>query len=146
MERPWREWFLLEPQVLRRLVVALCPAPSSSLVLRRASMPQRWNPRMQIADDWYLLLEMCLRQRRRAAFTMEPLWTKRLAGENRYDGRPAAEALRELHVHDLGQFRRDFRDVLTLRERVTWAERMWRYRAFLVYLRLRGRDRDSAAH
>src|SRR5687768_6081156 len=56
------EWFLLEPGEVRRLFLEVCPAPSSSLLLRRGSIASGWGEQMQIADDWYLLLDMALRR------------------------------------------------------------------------------------
>ena len=126
------DWFLLGPAEVRRLFLAQCPAPSSSLVVRRASIVSGWGERMRIADDWYLLLEMALRRPCRAAFGLTPRWRKRVDGQNIYDGRPFAEAARELYVHDYRAFRRDFRDALTRRERRGLAARAAAYRLRLL--------------
>lgn len=138
--RAWRrfqrrmsgEWSLLAPAEVRKMFLDICPAPSSSLVLRRASIGSGWGERMHIADDWYLLLEMALRRPCRAAFTLTPRWRKRVDGLNVYDGRPFAEMVRKLYLHDYRFFARDFRALLTKRERVTLARRALKYRLRLL--------------
>src|SRR5205085_3667064 len=68
----------------------------------------------------------------RAAFSLMPRWKKRIDGRNIYDGRPFAEAARKLHLHDYSAFRRDFRPLLTRRERLTLAGREAAYRLRLL--------------
>jgi glycosyltransferase involved in cell wall biosynthesis len=130
-------WALLTSEQLRAMFLGACPSPSSSLVLRRSSMPVSWSEDMLIADDWYLVLEMALRRRCRAAFTLEPLWTKRADGQNKYEGLAAEEIVRNLYVHDLGVFRHDFADSLTRRERAFLTRRHLVWRGHLAYLRTR---------
>jgi glycosyltransferase involved in cell wall biosynthesis len=134
------EWALLDAQQSREMFLHGCPAPSSALVLRRASMPARWNEGLHIADDWYLLLEMTLRRDCRGAFTMAPLWTKRVDGSNKYDGRSPAYMARGLWLHDLASFRDDFGGLLSPRERLRWTSRRIKQRVLLTYLQLRGLD------
>ncbi len=126
------DWHLLSPAEVRKLFLEICPAPSSSLVVRRGSIVSGWGERMRIADDWYLLLEMALRRPCRAAFTLAPRWRKRVDGQNVYDGRPFAESARELYLHDYEIFRRDFRPALTARESFTLARRAAAYRLRLM--------------
>jgi glycosyltransferase involved in cell wall biosynthesis len=131
-ERRHGEWFLLEPEEVRRLFLGLCPAPSSSLVLRRASIGSGWGEHMRIADDWYLILEMALRRPCRAAFSLTPRWRKRVDGKNVYDGRPFADTIRDLYLHDYRAFRRDFGPLLTRRERLVLGRRAAAYRLRLA--------------
>lgn len=127
------EWWLLEPAEVRRLFLDICPAPSSSLIVRREAIGSGWGPHMRVADDWYLILEMALRRPCRAAFTLTPRWRKRVDGKNVYDGRPFAEAARELYLHDYPVFRQDFSDLLTRREKFTlgWRAADHRFRLAL---------------
>jgi glycosyltransferase involved in cell wall biosynthesis len=134
--RPYRtdgrgEWWLLTPPQVRKLFLERCPSPSSSLLLRRDSITSGWGGHMQIADDWYLILDMVLRRPCRAAFTLRPRWRKRVDGMNVYDGRPFAEAVRRLHLSDHHTFRREFRARLTRRERLALASREAAYRLHL---------------
>jgi hypothetical protein len=87
---------------------------------------------MQIADDWYLLLEMALHRPCRAAFSLTPRWKKRVDGMNVYDGQPFAETVRKLYLHDYRFFGRDFRAQLTRRERLHLARRGMMYRLRLL--------------
>jgi len=126
------EWSLLAPAEVRELFLKMCPAPSSSLLVRRSSIASGWGEHMRIADDWYMLLEMALRRPCWAAFTLTPRWRKRIDGKNVYDGRPFAEAAKELHLHDHPAFRRDFSPLLTKREKLTLARREAAYRLRLL--------------
>jgi hypothetical protein len=90
---------------------------------------------MQIADDWYLILEMSLTKPCHAAFTTTPLWLKRTDGNNRYDGQSFRRVVRQLYFHDHGCFRRDFGRWLSRRERVQLALRQLGYLAVLDCLR-----------
>ena len=126
------EWWLLTPRQVRKLFLERCSAPSSSLLLRRNSIVSGWGEHMQIADDWYLILEMALHRPCRAAFSLTPRWRKRIDGRNIYDGRPFAEAAKKLLLHDYPAFRRDFRVLLSRRERLTLAGREAAYRLQLL--------------
>jgi glycosyltransferase involved in cell wall biosynthesis len=125
------EWSLLEPAEVRELFLDICPSPSSSLVVRD-HIVSGWGERMLIADDWYFVLEMALSRPCRAAFSLRPRWRKRVDGRNVYDGRPFAETARELHLKDHRHFRRDFRSLLTRRERARLARREAAYRLRLL--------------
>lgn len=125
------EWSILDADEIRKLFLALCPAPSSSLVIRRSSIVSGWGEHMQIADDWYLVLEMVLTQRCRAAFSLTPRWKKRVDGNNVYDEQPFAPTVRKLYVHDYPLFRRDFRTLLTRWEKVNLLLRVTKYRVRL---------------
>jgi glycosyltransferase involved in cell wall biosynthesis len=126
------EWNLLSPAETRRLFLALCPAPSSSLVIRREAIVSGWNERMRIADDWSMVLDAALRRPCHAGFSLTPRWRKRIDGNNVYDGRPFGETARDLHLHDYPALRREFRSLLTRRERLTMAGREAMYRLRLV--------------
>jgi len=126
------EWSLLSPAQLRSLFLERCPAPSSSMLIRRSSIVSGWGEQMQIADDWYLLLETVLSRPSRAAFTLTPRWKKRADGMNLYDGQPFAETTKKLYLHDYPFFARDFRQLLTRREKLFLAGRPMKYRALLL--------------
>jgi len=126
------EWFILTPAEVRKLFLKICPAPSSSLVIRRNSIVSGWGEHMQIADDWYMILEMALRRPCRAAFSLTPRWKKRVDGRNVYDGRPFTEVVKKLHLHDFPVFRRDFHSLLSRREKLTHARREAAYRLRLL--------------
>jgi glycosyltransferase involved in cell wall biosynthesis len=122
------EWWLLTSPQARKLFLEGCPAPSSSLLLRRDSIVSGWGEHMRIADDWYLLLKMVLHRPCRAAFTLRSRWRKRVDGLNVYDGQPFAEIVRSLYRHDHRTFRHEFRARLTRRERLALARREAAYR------------------
>ena len=126
------EWSMLEPAQVRKLFLERCPAPSSSLLIRRDAIVSGWGEQMKIADDWYLLLETALHRQCRAAFSLTPRWKKRVDGSNVYDGQPFADSVRKLYLHDCRYFARDFRAKLTRRERFGLARRALTYRVRLL--------------
>lgn len=126
------EWFLLTHAQVKKMFLDICPSPSSSLLVRRSSIVIGWGEQTQIADDWYLLLEMALyRPRCRAAFTLTPRWNKRVDGKNVYDGRPPEEVLEKLCLHDQRFFRHKFGARLTRSERLRLKRRELRHRVVL---------------
>jgi glycosyltransferase involved in cell wall biosynthesis len=128
------DWFLLTPMQVKKLFLDICPAPSSSLLVRRTSIVSGWGEHMLIADDWYLLIEIALHRACRAAFSLTPRWRKRVDGKNVYDDQPSIETLRKLYLHDQRAFRSDFRAYLSRSERLRLALRGLKYR-LLVTLR-----------
>ena len=126
------EWSLLNSTELRKLLLEICPAPSSSLLIRRNSIVSGWGEHMRIADDWYLLLEMALHHSCKAAFSLTPRWKKRVDGQNVYDGQPFIESVKNLYVHDYGIFVRDFSHQLTPLEKLILTRRGMKYRLRLL--------------
>jgi len=122
------DWFMLNPEDVRKLFLAHNPAPSSSLVIRRRSIFSGWGEQMRIANDWYLVLDTILRRDCFAAFTLVPRWKKRVDGTNIYDGKPFHEISEQLHLREYPKFRRDFHSLLTHRERLTLWRRELTYR------------------
>jgi glycosyltransferase involved in cell wall biosynthesis len=131
-KNPQGDWFILTPAEVRKLFLNLCPSPSSSLLIRRDSIVSGWGAHMQIADDWYMILEMALHRPCKGAFSLTPRWRKRVDGQNVYDGRPFTESVKRLHLHDCPIFRRDFDSLLTRREKIMLALREAAYRLRLL--------------
>lgn len=125
------DWYLLSDAHLKKLFLDICPAPSSSLLVRRSSIVSGWGEHMLIADDWYFVLEMTLNRSCKAAFSLSPRWNKRVDGKNVYDGQPPIESLRKLYLHDYRSFGTDFKTRLTRGERLRLARRGLKYRLFL---------------
>jgi glycosyltransferase involved in cell wall biosynthesis len=115
----FNEWRVLAPETVRRWFLRACPAPSSSLVVRRTSMPTAWNEHMLIGDDYYFMVEMVLQGATRAAFTETSRWTKRIDGMNRYESLTGAELYRK-EVLDRRRLIVDFGSRLSLAERARW--------------------------
>ena len=125
------DWSLLNPAQVRKLFLDICPAPSSSILVRRSSIVSGWGEHMLIADDWYLLLEMALHRPCRAAFSMTPRWKKRVDGKNVYDGQPTIETLKKLYLHDQPSFKLAFKARLSRSERRRLTQRELGYRLLL---------------
>ncbi|HYC30147.1 MAG TPA: glycosyltransferase family 2 protein, partial [Chitinophagaceae bacterium] len=92
---------MLEQPQLRELYIKGCPSPSSSLVLRTSSLVHGWNDKMNIGDDWCMLLDLIMSGKCKAAFTLETLWYKHINCNNIYDGRDHIEVNRLLFVEDM---------------------------------------------
>ncbi|OON67169.1 glycosyltransferase family 2 protein [Hymenobacter sp. CRA2] len=121
------EWWLLEATQTRQLFIETCPAPSSSLLLRRADLPpSAWNESMRIADDWCLMLDLVLSRPRRGAFTTVAHWQKTVHGGNIYDGRDPLAVIQELGFHDEKQLVTRFQHQLKAPERAVFRQRLAR--------------------
>jgi glycosyltransferase involved in cell wall biosynthesis len=126
IDYPQGDWYLLTPAMLRELFIKTCPAPSSSLVIRKSSVASDWNPALYIADDWCFVLDMIMAKECRAAFTLERLWTKKIDGKNVYHGRNRGEIAKELEIHDTRLMKRRHLAKLSLTERLVFSRRVLR--------------------
>jgi hypothetical protein len=124
LKNPSGPWFLLEPDEVRELFIKTCPAPSSSLLIRRESMTSHWNTSLRIADDWCLVLDMVLAKPCRAAFTLRRMFTKHVNDNNVYDGRSRKEIASELEIHDTRLMKHRFASRLSAGERMVFNRRM----------------------
>ncbi|MGF7081449.1 glycosyltransferase family 2 protein [Mucilaginibacter sp. UYCu711] len=114
------EWIMLKNESLRSLYLTGCPSPSSSLLLRRASIKSVWESSLCIADDWCLLLDMIFKGKCKAAVTKQVLWAKNIDGQNIYDGNNYVDVLRDLWVHDIDILFQRFKAVFTAKETRTF--------------------------
>ena len=108
-------WVILDNHELRDLYIKGCPSPSSSMLIRASSLGG-WNEKMNIGDDWCMLLDMIMPGNRRAAFTLEKLWWKHINCNNVYDGRYHIEVNRLLYVEDTRMLMERFAKVWTEKE------------------------------
>ena len=93
-------WILLNNETLRHIYLRMCPATSSSLIFKR--QPNLgWTENLNIGDDWCLQLDMILVNGYDTAFTTDRLWTKRIAGQNLYEGKEDIEILEFLYIQDV---------------------------------------------
>lgn len=111
------DWFLLNSKQVRRLFIETCPAPSSSILVKRESLVSEWSSDLIIADDWCVMLDMILSKPCRAAFTLKQLWTKYVHNDNIYDGRCRKDVIPELDLHDMKFLKERYSSQLTLGEK-----------------------------
>jgi glycosyltransferase involved in cell wall biosynthesis len=109
-------WVFLDDMQLRALYLQSCASPSSSLVLRASSIVNGWNEKMNIGDDWCMLLDLILSKKAKAAFTTQQLWKKQINCNNVYDGRNHIEVIRLLWVKDFKTILLRHKNLLTKRE------------------------------
>lgn len=117
------KWFLLNDKESRQLFIETCPAPSSSLLIKRNSFVRNWNEDVLIADDWCLILDMVLNKPCRAAFTLKPLWVKKLHDQNIYDGQEQIETIKRLGIHDENLLVKRFDSQLSQNEKKIFRQR-----------------------
>ena len=117
-------WVMLSSRQTRNLFIKICPAPSSSLLIKRSSLNSTWNEEMKIADDWCLILEMILTNSCRAAFNLLPYWTKHIHSGNIYHGREPLENIKDVGFHDEQLMARDFKENLTSTEKRIFKRRL----------------------
>lgn len=124
-------WINLTYTQARQLYLVCCPSPSSSLMIRKSAITTQWNERILIGDDWCMCLDIILSTERKVAFTLEPLWEKRIDSQNIFDGRTRHEVLRYLYIQDLETMVARFKDRLSKQELHTFQKL---YMASLVEL------------
>jgi glycosyltransferase involved in cell wall biosynthesis len=126
INHPADDWYLLDHKQVREIFINTCPAPSSALVMRRESFDSGWNPKLKIADDWCFILERILKRNCRAAFNLQPLWSKTVHLQNIYDGRNRGKIAKELEIHDTLLMKKSFKEYLTRREKLVFDLRIAR--------------------
>ncbi len=125
------EWRVLGPEHVRATFLDGCPAPSSSLLIRRSVLDGGWDERMRVGDDWHLLLTLAIRRPIRAGYSMTARWTKRVDGHNRFESLSAQDGLTALKS-DRDELRRQLWDGLRPRERLEWLTQDARLRIRLL--------------
>ena len=110
-------WRLMEAQPARDMYLDSCLSPSSALLFRRELVADGWTRRLNIGDDWCLILDIVLNRPCRVAFTMQRLWLKRVSGDNIYDQRDHYEVKVSLFLNDSHCLLQRFKGVLTRKER-----------------------------
>ncbi|MGY3052007.1 glycosyltransferase involved in cell wall biosynthesis [Pedobacter sp. UYEF25] len=111
-------WVTLNSEDLRLVYLQSCPSPSSSLLVRKEIIASKWREDLRIGDDWYMFLKIVLTTPRKAAYTLERLWNKRVDEINLYDGRKWSEILERLYVSDLEIFIKDFDRLISKDEKL----------------------------
>ena len=111
-------WVTLSSEDLRIVYLHSCPSPSSSLVVRRKTITNKWREDLRIGDDWYMFLKIVLSAPCKAAYTLDRLWNKRVDEINIYDGRKWSEVLERLYVADLEIFIKDFDHLISNEEKL----------------------------
>src|SRR5690606_14410772 len=108
-------WVDLNYTDLRKVYLAGCPSPSSSLLIRATVLKKMgWNEEMNIGDDWCMLLDIMFNNpNMKAAYTTEILWTKHINCQNIYDGRNRIEVLNLLHIKDKSVLIQRYRHLMT---------------------------------
>ena len=114
---PGETWITLSDEELRGLYLKNCPSPSSSLLIRQSSMISGWDEKLNIADDWCLLLDIIMSKECKVAFTRDRLWKKDIDGSNIFDGRDGVEVMKLLYIEDIYFLMNRFSDRLTKEER-----------------------------
>jgi glycosyltransferase involved in cell wall biosynthesis len=116
------DWQLIDAKQLRRLFLFICPAPTSSFLMRRSSL-KLWNEEVIAADDWFLILDMVVSKPCRAGFTLSSFWLKRVFNDNIYDGRDVMEVTENL-LHDDQLMSRYLYSQLTFAEKYIFRKRL----------------------
>lgn len=133
------DWYIIGPEESRELFIKTCPAPSSSLLIRKESIASNWNSELIIADDWCFILDMVMAKPCRAAFTLERLWSKEVHHQNVYDGRNRGEIAKDLEIHDTRVMKKRHFSKITSQEKMVLNRRI--IRGYIVRVLFFGRDK-----
>jgi glycosyltransferase involved in cell wall biosynthesis len=122
IEEKDNDWMLIDSKHLRRLFLFICPAPTSSFLMRRSSL-KLWNEEVIAADDWFLILDMVISKPCRAGFTLSHFWLKRVFNDNIYDGREILEVTENM-LHDDQLMSQHLYSHLTFQEKYIFRKRL----------------------
>lgn len=102
-------WVFPDYHVFRSLYIKVCLCPSSGVIYKKDLMIEGWNNRMNIGDDWYLMINILTQNPKlKVGFTFKPLWYKHANDDNVYDGRDLFEIYKLLYFKDISQMMNDF--------------------------------------
>lgn len=110
-------WVHLDYATIRGMFTQGCICPSSGIVFSRDCFPESWNEDMNIADDWFLMLEIVLNKKVNTAFTFDILWEKNVQYDNLYDGRGAYSLNRLLYYEDFAKILNHFGHIMSRDEK-----------------------------
>lgn len=108
---------ILDDKQLRKIYLSGCPSPSSSLLFKKSSLRSNWSSGLRIGDDWCLLMDIIYTKPRKAGFTRDILWQKKVDGLNIYDGKEIYDLMKDLWTHDLNFLYERFKKHLTIEEK-----------------------------
>ncbi len=133
-------WRLMEPPAVRAMYLDMCVSPSSALLMRRSTVETYgWASGLHIADDGCLLLDIVLNKPTRIAFTMFPLWIKRVDGDNICDSGDRVEFVQKLFINDAQTMFSRHYELLTDEERAFLLGRIaFNYAAMTLLRTFRG--------
>lgn len=117
-------WRLMNPEQSRAMFLDSCVCPSSGIIYRKKWITGEWDPNLLIGDDWAFAINAVLNNPLRTVFTMEPLWFKRVTGDNVSEGRSAIEVASELWVTDCWHLYKRFRNSLSREERAKFTRKL----------------------
>ena len=117
-------WRFIDSTTSRAMFNDACIAPSSAFVIRREVLQTGWTDTFRVADDWCMLLDCVMLRDTTIAFTMRPLWVKRISGDNICDERDIRELLPHFYVHDYRLIAKRFAAHQSAREKALWRGRL----------------------
>lgn len=134
-------WIEFSSTELRHIYVQGCPSPSSSFIVKKEFLKLGWNSEMNIADDWFMQLDIVLKNKCKAACLITPVWRKRISGTNICDHRDSSEVIEKLYVEDLHTILNAFNAYLTKPERAILSKKFIEASVFSSFFKFR-KERD----
>lgn len=134
---PNKGCYIFDYVEFRKLLLIDSIAPSSGLIIKKASIPFGWNAHVHIGDDWVLQLEMIFKNLNcRVGFTQEVLWKKNRDKTNISDGRKGI-TFRKSHIEDLYLIINKFSPYMNNHEREMIDLKVIQNKILISYLLLR---------
>ncbi|WP_286971411.1 glycosyltransferase family 2 protein [Flavobacterium sp. UBA4854] len=129
-----RGCYIFDYAEFRKLLLIDSMAPSSSLIVKKSSIPFGWNSQVNIGDDWFLQLEMIFKNLNcQVGFTKEVFWKKSRDTTNISDGRKGIE-FRKLHIQDLNLIMNKFSSYMDKKEQEMIDLKIIQNKILVIYL------------
>lgn len=126
-------FYMFDYADFREILIRENPSPSSSLIIKKECISFGWNPKVNIGDDIFMLLEMVYKNPHcRIGFTNEVLWQKNVDESNICDSRKGS-AFRKLHIQDLKFFLFTFKSYMNELEQQTISIKILQNKLLIAY-------------
>lgn len=125
-----KDLFIFTNAELRIHILSYCIFPSSSMMIRKLSLPLLWDKNIRVCDDWELTINLILNNTvKKIGGTYKIFWTKHVSDDNVCDNRSDI-AFIERVIQDRIYMRKKFTPLITNDEQK-------RFRTSIVESRLR---------
>lgn len=131
-------WRIVEPSLIRKIMLDSCIAPTSAWLIRRESMGDGWTKFIDLTEDWSLVLDVVLSKPCSVGANMKRSWLKRKETNNIFDGAKIPVS-KSMQVYSPRRILLRHRPQLTRKEK---AHLRWKFAANLWLLR--GKEKSIA--
>ncbi len=111
-----KDVFVFTNSDIRKHILSHCIFPSSSMMIRKLSLPISWDKNIRVCDDWELTINLVLNKTvKKIGGTYKLFWTKHVSDDNVCDNRSDV-AFIERVIQDRLYMQKKFKHLMTNEE------------------------------